>query len=93
MANLDRSLKPTRVYIHSLLSKGNIMNKDQVKGQAKHIAGKVQQATGKLVDSKSQEEKGVKLQAEGTAQKGYGDAKELVKDAHQAAARALKSHS
>jgi uncharacterized protein YjbJ (UPF0337 family) len=31
------------------------MNKDQVKGQAKNIAGKVQEATGKLVDSKSQE--------------------------------------
>ena len=25
------------------------MNKDQVKGQAKNIAGKVQEATGKLV--------------------------------------------
>ena len=69
------------------------MNKDQAKGQAKHFAGKVQQATGKLVDSKSQEAKGAKLQAEGTAQKGYGDAKEIVKDAHHAAAHALKSHS
>ncbi len=33
------------------------MNKDQVKGQVKNIAGKVQEATGKLVDSKSREAK------------------------------------
>ncbi len=32
--------------------KGNLMNKDQVKGQAKKIAGKVQEASGKLMDSK-----------------------------------------
>lgn len=56
------------------------MNKDQVKGQAKNIAGKVQEAAGKLVDSKSQETKGVKLQAEGQVQKGYGETKEAVKD-------------
>jgi len=56
------------------------MNKDQVKGQIKNIAGKVQEATGKLVDSKSQEVKGIKLQVQGKAQKGYGDVKEFVKD-------------
>jgi len=55
------------------------MNKDQIKGQAKKIAGKVQQATGKLVDSTSQEAKGIKLQTEGKIQKGYGDAKEVLK--------------
>jgi uncharacterized protein YjbJ (UPF0337 family) len=65
------------------------MNKDQVKGQAKNIAGKVQEATGKLVDSKSQEVKGIKLQVEGTTQKGYGDAK----DARHTDAHAAKSHS
>jgi uncharacterized protein YjbJ (UPF0337 family) len=46
------------------------MNKDQVKGQVKNIAGKVQEATGKLVDSKSQEVKGVKLQVEGSGPEG-----------------------
>lgn len=62
------------------------MNKDQVKGQAKNIAGKVQEAAGKLVDNKSQEAKGLKLQVEGKVQKGYGEAKEAVKDA-------VKKHS
>ena len=62
------------------------MNKDQVKGQAKNIAGKVQEAAGKLVDNKSQEAKGLKLQVEGKVQKGYCEAKEAVKDA-------VKKHS
>jgi uncharacterized protein YjbJ (UPF0337 family) len=93
VANLHRSLNQARDQIYPLHPKGNIMNKDQVKGQAKNIAGKVQEATGKLVDSKSQEVKGVKLQVEGTTQKGYGDAKEFAKDARHAAAHAAKSHS
>lgn len=69
------------------------MNKDQIKGQIKHIAGEVQEATGKLVDSPSQELKGIKLQVEGQVQKGYGDAKEVVKEAHDAAKNAVKSSS
>jgi uncharacterized protein YjbJ (UPF0337 family) len=93
VVNLPVSLIQTRYCSHQLHPKGNIMNKDQVKGQAKNIAGKVQEATGKLVDSKSQEAKGVKLQVEGTAQKGYGDAKEVVKDTRHAAEHAIKSHS
>lgn len=55
------------------------MNKDKVKGQAKNIAGKVQEAAGKLVDNKTQEAKGLKLQLEGKVQNGYGEAKEAVK--------------
>ena len=38
---------------YSVHPRGILMNKDQVKGQVKTIAGKVQQAKGKLVDSKS----------------------------------------
>jgi uncharacterized protein YjbJ (UPF0337 family) len=69
------------------------MNKDQVKGQAKKIAGKVQEATGKLVDSKSQEAKGIKLQVEGHIQHGYGDAKEVIKNSRVAHNEAAKAHS
>ena len=61
------------------------MNKDQVKGKAKDIAGKVQEATGKLVNRKSQEVKGVHLQVEGKIQKGFGDVEELVEDTREAA--------
>ena len=57
------------------------MNKDQVKGTAKNIAGKVQEEAGKLVGSKEQQVKGLGKQISGTAEKAYGDAKETVKNA------------
>lgn len=59
------------------------MNKDQVKGGAKDIAGKVQQQAGKVVGSKEQQAKGLSKQVEGKVQKGYGDAKESVKDSNK----------
>ncbi|BCT68759.1 CsbD family protein [Nitrosospira sp. NRS527] len=57
------------------------MNKDQVKGTAKDIAGKVQEKAGNLTGSKEQEAKGLAKQVEGKTQKKVGDAKETVKDA------------
>ncbi|WP_431104799.1 CsbD family protein [Roseateles noduli] len=57
------------------------MNKDQVKGAAKDIAGKVQQKTGEVVGSTEQQAKGLAKQVDGKAQKAYGDVKEAAKDA------------
>lgn len=57
------------------------MNKDQVKGTAKDVAGKVQQEAGKLVGNESMEAKGVAKQVSGKVQKGVGDVKEVLKDA------------
>jgi uncharacterized protein YjbJ (UPF0337 family) len=59
------------------------MNKDQVKGVAKNIAGKVQEEAGKLVGSKEQQIKGLGKQISGKAEKSYGDAKEVVKNANK----------
>ena len=56
------------------------MNKDQVKGVAKDVAGKVQEQTGKLVGSKEQQIKGISKQISGKIQKGVGDAKQSVED-------------
>ena len=56
------------------------MNKDQVKGVAKEVAGKVQQQAGKLVGSKEQQIKGLSKQISGKAQKGVGDVKQAVED-------------
>lgn len=56
------------------------MNKDQVKGVLKDIAGKVQEEAGKLVGSKEQQIKGLSKQVSGKTEKTYGDAKEVVKD-------------
>ena len=56
------------------------MNKDQIKGNAKDVAGKVQEEAGKLVGSKEQEAKGLSKQIAGKTQKSVGDVKEAIKD-------------
>ena len=57
------------------------MNRDQIKGKAKDIAGKIQQKTGEVTGSASQQVKGVAKQVVGKTQKGLGDASEALKDA------------
>lgn len=56
------------------------MNKDQVKGAAKDVAGKVQQQAGRLVGSKRQQAKGLAKQVSGKTQKAVGDVKQAVGD-------------
>ena len=58
------------------------MNKDQVKGAVKDVAGKAQEKVGELTGSDKQQIKGMKNQVEGKIQKGFGDAKEAVDDAN-----------
>jgi uncharacterized protein YjbJ (UPF0337 family) len=58
-----------------------LMNKNQLKGAAKDIAGKVQQNAGKLVGNKEQEAKGLVKQVQGKARRNLGDAQEVMKDA------------
>jgi len=57
------------------------MNKDQVKGKAKEIGGKIQEEAGELVGSSKQQAKGIANQVEGKLQKKVGDAREAVEDA------------
>lgn len=56
------------------------MNKDQVRGVAKIVAGKVQEEAGNLIGSPEQIVKGVTKQVAGKAQKGRGDVKKTIKD-------------
>ena len=56
------------------------MNKDQVKGKAKEVAGKIQKNVGDVVGSSEQQLKGMKNQAEGNIQQKAGDVKEAVKN-------------
>jgi uncharacterized protein YjbJ (UPF0337 family) len=56
------------------------MNKDQVKGVAKFVAGKVQEETGNLIGSPEQVVRGLTRQVAGRAQKGRGDVKKTIKD-------------
>lgn len=60
------------------------MNKNQVNGAVKDIAGQVQEEAGKLVGNKTQETKGLQKQVEGKAEKMLGDAQEFVQKANKA---------
>ena len=56
------------------------MNKDQVKGTAKDICGKIQEQAGKITGDTETELKGLKNQVEGQTQQKVGDAKEVIRD-------------
>ena len=55
------------------------MNKDQIKGAAKDVAGKVQEEVGKVTGSTSQQAKGLEKQVEGKAEKAVGNVKDAAK--------------
>ena len=59
------------------------MNKDQVKGAAKDIAGKVQRKVGEATGSASQQIKGGAKQVEGKLQRGAGDAQQAAENANK----------
>ena len=54
------------------------MNRDQVKGAAKDVAGKVQRKVGELTGNENQQAKGAAKQVEGKVQKGLGDAEQAL---------------
>ena len=51
------------------------MNRDQAKGHAKDIGGKIRQKVGKLTGNRSQQAKGLADRAKGKVQKAAGDLK------------------
>lgn len=55
------------------------INKDQVEGRAKEVAGKVQEEFGKLVGNKAQQVKGAIKETLGAGQAKAGDLAEKVK--------------
>ncbi|WP_430228927.1 CsbD family protein [Paraburkholderia tropica] len=56
------------------------MNKDQVKGTAEKLKGKVNEAVGRATHNPQRELKGDMQQAAGQARKNVGDLKEAAKD-------------
>lgn len=56
------------------------MNKDQIKGTAKDIGGKIQEEFGEAIGSSEQQAKGLSKQVEGKVQKQVGDVKDDVED-------------
>jgi uncharacterized protein YjbJ (UPF0337 family) len=59
------------------------MNRNQVKGTVKDVAGKAQETLGKATGSVKQQAKGLAKQVEGKVQKGVGDAQETARDANR----------
>lgn len=55
------------------------MNKDQVKGTAEKVKGKVNETIGRTTGDRKQEVKGDVQQTAGRARKNLGDARETVK--------------
>jgi len=51
------------------------MNKDQVKGRAKEVAGKIEKNVGRAVGSTKTEAKGLVKEVAGKIQKTVGDAR------------------
>jgi uncharacterized protein YjbJ (UPF0337 family) len=51
------------------------MNRDQVKGRAKEVAGKVEKTVGRAVNSPKTEAKGIVKEIAGKVQKTVGDAR------------------
>ncbi|HEX7465254.1 MAG TPA: CsbD family protein [Usitatibacter sp.] len=51
------------------------MNKDQVKGRAKEVAGKIEKNVGRAVGSTKTEAKGLVKEVAGKIQKAVGDAR------------------
>jgi uncharacterized protein YjbJ (UPF0337 family) len=63
------------------------MNKDQVEGKLKDVAGRVERQAGEWTGSKEAEARGAAKQVEGKVQGAWGD----VKDAGQKAADKAKT--
>ena len=58
------------------------MNRDQVEGTAKDIAGKVQRKVGEVTGNTSQQIKGGAKQVEGKVQRGAGDVRDAADKAN-----------
>ena len=56
------------------------MNKNQVNGEVKNVAGKIQEGVGKLTGNKEQQVKGIAKQISGKAQSAVGDVQQDIKD-------------
>lgn len=65
------------------------MNKDQVAGRVEEAKGKLKEVAGKVTGSEKLEAEGVADKAAGKVQSTYGDTKEKAKDAIKSGADKL----
>jgi uncharacterized protein YjbJ (UPF0337 family) len=60
------------------------MNRNQAKGTAKDVAGKIQRKVGELTGSERQQAKGAAKQVEGKVQRGMGNVEQALDKARRA---------
>ena len=59
------------------------MNRNQMKGAARNVAGKVQQAVGELTGNKTEQAKGVAKQVVGKVQRAAGNVEQALDKANR----------
>ncbi len=72
--------------------KETTMNKDQIKGTAHEIAGKMQEEAGRVIGSNEQQAKGLEKQVQGHIEKAIGDVKEGAKKVADAVKAEVSKH-
>src|SRR5689334_20157771 len=86
-----RNLGPASALLRREFPHGsNEMDKDRIAGAAKDAAGKVEGAFGNVLGDSKTEASGRAREAAGTVQNLYGQAKDVVRDASDAAASYAK---
>ena len=65
---------------NDFIPKESDMNRDQVKGRVKEVAGKAKKATGKALGNPTMQAKGMLKEAGGKIQKTVGDARDRAED-------------
>src|SRR5690242_11034556 len=78
----DRCARPTRTRQQRCRTE-DAMNKNQITGTVKDIAGQVQRKIGEATGSANQQVKGGAKQVEGKLQKGAGDAQQAAENANK----------
>jgi uncharacterized protein YjbJ (UPF0337 family) len=74
----------------SLVEQEDTMNRDEIKGTAESIKGKVKQAAGDLTDDQDLHDEGEIDEAAGDTQAAFGKAKRKVGEAVESAGKAIK---
>jgi uncharacterized protein YjbJ (UPF0337 family) len=74
----------------SIVEQEDTMNRDEIKGKAESIKGKVKQAAADLTDNPDLHDEGAVDEAAGDAQEAFGRAKRKVGEAVESAGKAIK---
>jgi uncharacterized protein YjbJ (UPF0337 family) len=74
----------------STVEQEDTMNRDEIKGKAESIKGKVKQAAADLTDDPDLHDEGAVDEAAGDAQEAFGRAKRKVGEAVESAGKAIK---